>query len=222
MLHFYQPANLNLRSNRSAMHIVVKASAQQKEEFLLKGVPDSVRVSFVHTEIIQNADVYFDLMFEDDGIAFAEIKDKPVFVNAVIICSDELPINYIRLNAWNGFFKRDSIEIVAADSQILNDGIAVLQTLNWKYQMVPDVPGMIAARVIAMIINEAYFGLGDEISTKAEIDIAMKLGTNYPYGPFEWSEKIGLQKIYTLLKKLSKTDSRYAVAPALEKEIHIH
>jgi 3-hydroxybutyryl-CoA dehydrogenase len=34
----------------------------------------------------------------------------------------------------------------------------------------------------------------DEISTKAEIDIAMKLGTNYPYGPFEWSEKSGWKK----------------------------
>ena len=85
--------------------------------------------------------------------------------------------------------------------------------------MVPDVPGMISTRVIAMIINEAYFGLGDGISSKKDIDIAMKLGTNYPYGPFEWGEKIGLKKIYALLKKLSEKDDRYTVAPALEKEI---
>jgi len=80
---------------------------------------------------------------------------------------------------------------------------------------------MISARVIAMIINEAYFGLGDEITSKTETDIAMKLGTNYPYGPFEWSEKIGLQKIYALLKKLNKSDSRYAIAPAMEKDLII-
>jgi 3-hydroxybutyryl-CoA dehydrogenase len=78
---------------------------------------------------------------------------------------------------------------------------------------------MIAARVIAMIINEAYWGLGEGISTKAEIDIAMKSGTNYPYGPFEWSEKIGLSKIGALLKKLSEEDRRYALAPALEEAI---
>ncbi|MCW3087600.1 MAG: hypothetical protein JWQ78_986, partial [Sediminibacterium sp.] len=79
--------------------------------------------------------------------------------------------------------------------------------------------GMIAARVIAMIINEAYFGLGDGISTRGDIDTAMKLGTNYPYGPFEWSEKIGLKKIYALLKKLNETSIRYVIAPALENEV---
>ena len=77
---------------------------------------------------------------------------------------------------------------------------------------------MIAARVIAMVVNEAYFALGDGVSTKSSIDTAMKLGTNYPYGPFEWSEKIGLKKIYALLNKLNETDSRYIPAPNLQKE----
>ncbi len=57
------------------------------------------------------------------------------------------------------------------------------------------------------------------ITTKTEIDLAMKLGTNYPYGPFEWAEKIGLKNIYLLLKKLSENDNRYAVAPAMELEL---
>jgi 3-hydroxybutyryl-CoA dehydrogenase len=47
----------------------------------------------------------------------------------------------------------------------------------------------------------------------------MKLGTNYPFGPFEWSKKIGLNKIYFLLNKLATEDSRYAVAQLLEKEV---
>ncbi len=208
------------------MQIVVKANATQKEEFLSKGVPEDVLVNFlVDEEIIADADAYFDLCFEEDGAAFGHITNKPVFVNAVIMTSKELPENYIRINAWNGFLKRDLVELVATDlpvgrqgAQILADGITVLHELNWKYQLVPDVPGMIAARVIAMIVNEAYYGLGDEISSKKDIDIAMKLGTNYPFGPFEWSEKIGLKKIYALLKKLSEKDNRYTVAPALEKE----
>jgi 3-hydroxybutyryl-CoA dehydrogenase len=202
------------------MHIVVKATDQQKEEFLQKGVPAEVRVSFFNgEEMIAGADAYFDLCFEEEGLAFGEIKDKPVFVNSVITTSNELSFNCIRINGWNGFLKRDLTELVATDAQIFTDGMLVLDTLNWKYQLVPDVPGMISARVIAMIVNEAYFGLGDGISSKTDIDIAMKLGTNYPFGPFEWSEKIGLHKIYTLLKKLAENDTRYEVAPALEKEI---
>ena len=205
------------------MHIVVKATDLQKEEFLLKGVPADVRVSFLNVgEMITDADAYFDLCFEEKGLAFGEIKDKPVFVNSVITTSNELPFNCIRINGWNGFLKRDLTELVATDAQIFTEGMLVLDTLNRKYQLVPDVPGMISARVIAMIVNEAYFGLGDGISSKNDIDIAMKLGTNYPYGPFEWSEKIGVHKICALLKKLAEKDARYAVAPALEKEIKTH
>lgn len=68
-----------------------------------------------------------------------------------------------------------------------------------------------------MIVNEAFFALGEGVSTKSEIDVAMKLGTNYPYGTFEWCERIGLEKVHNLLEKLAKTDSRYSVAPAMKK-----
>lgn len=77
----------------------------------------------------------------------------------------------------------------------------------------------ISIRIISMIVNEAYFALGDGISTKAEIDIAMKLGTNYPYGPFEWATIIGLKKIYALLQNLGRDDARYAIAPLLKYEV---
>ena len=71
-----------------------------------------------------------------------------------------------------------------------------MQALGRQYQLVPDVPGMIAARTVSMIINEAYYTLEEEISSAEEIDIAMKLGTNYPYGPFEWARQIGIEKYY--------------------------
>jgi 3-hydroxybutyryl-CoA dehydrogenase len=83
---------------------------------------------------------------------------------------------------------------------------------------VPDVKGFISARVVSMIINEAYFALEEKVSTKREIDTAMKLGTNYPYGPFEWGDLIGVKNIYELLNELSKTDSRYTPAALLKKE----
>ena len=70
-------------------------------------------------------------------------------------------------------------------------------------------PGFISARIIAMIINEAYYALDEKVSSKTDIDIAMKLGTNYPYGPFEWCNIIGVQQVYQLLAKLSLTDERF-------------
>ena len=78
-----------------------------------------------------------------------------------------------------------------------------------KVEWVEDVPGMVSARVLAMIINEASMAEQEAVSDVSSIDIAMKLGTNYPYGPFEWGARIGMHKIETLLQKLSLTDVRY-------------
>jgi 3-hydroxybutyryl-CoA dehydrogenase len=87
--------------------------------------------------------------------------------------------------------------------------------LQWKYVLAPDIPGMVTARVLAAIINEAYYTLGAQVSTREEIDIAMKLGTSYPYGPFEWGDRIGLKHVHELLTELSSVDKRYMPAAML-------
>ena len=69
-----------------------------------------------------------------------------------------------------------------------------------------------------MIINEAWFAFEEGVSSKEEIDIAMKLGTNYPLGPFEWGALIGEKNIYALLKKLSAGNKRYLPAPLLHQK----
>lgn len=200
------------------MQLVVKASIQQQQAFLSKNLPSDVQVYWYGTDSIpEKADAWFDLCFEEDGHAFPAISNSPVFVNAVLTTTDKLPSNYIRINAWNSFFERSSIEVAAGNNE--TEANTILTALGWAYTHVPDVPGLIAARVIAMIINEAYFALGDEVSSKTDIDTAMKLGTNYPYGPFEWCDIIGIQRVYELLSLLEKEDDRYTPAPALIAEV---
>ncbi len=48
----------------------------------------------------------------------------------------------------------------------------------------------------------------------------MKLGTNYPFGPIEWSEKIGVELIYNILKSMSDEygDDRYRITPLLKEK----
>lgn len=206
------------------MQVVVIATVETQKEFQEKGVPEGIEVHF-ETALANaktDADVYFYLLPEETlemDLAALEVLKKPVYVNGVITTLDKLPGTFIRINAWPGFLERSLIE-VAADE----DGAALTKSifhkLDWNFQLVPDVPGMISARVVSMIVNEAYFALEDEVSTKEEIDIAMKLGTNYPFGPFEWSRKIGLGNIHSLLSHLSKTDPRYTPCSLLVEELN--
>lgn len=199
------------------MQIVVKASALQQKVFLSKPLPANSRVYWYGSDILpEKADIYFDLCYEEDGAAFTAMTDTLVFANAVLSVADTLPNNYVRINAWNGFLERSVTEIVAGKHPVAIT--TAMEKLGWLHTFVPDVPGMISARIIAMIINEAFFAWGDEVSSKADIDTAMKLGTNYPYGPFEWCEKIGIGNIHQLLSILSKEDECYTPAPALVDE----
>ena len=144
-------------------------------------------------------------------------SNKPVIINSVIetLQENNLPANFSRINGWPGFLKRQTWEVASGDASKAN---VIFEQLGWNVVFVKDEPGLVSARVISMIVNEAFFALAEGISTIEEIDVAMKLGTNYPYGPFEWLEKIGVANIYQLLHKLSETDKRYSVAPLLEEK----
>ena len=146
-----------------------------------------------------------------------KLLPSPVIVNSVIITLKELPAGFTRINGWNGFLGRNLIE--ASGNNETREVVAeIFSHINRKVEWIPDETGFISPRVISMIINEAYYALEEKVSTKDEIDTAMKLGTNYPYGPFEWSEKIGLKNIHELLEALAKTGSRYQPAPLLKAE----
>jgi len=209
------------------MKLIVVAKVEQQEEILLKNTNGDVEMIFADTcaelEGNENCDAVFYLN-EDEITDINKFPGKPVYINSVIetLAEKNFPDNFSRINGWKGFLKRPTWEIATANRNIPNK---VFEQLGWNVVYVKDEPGLVAARVISMIVNEAFFALGEGISTMAQIDLAMKMGTNYPYGPFEWGEKIGLHNIYNLLQKLSAMDKRYSVAPLLEKkysELPVH
>ncbi|MFZ1528888.1 MAG: 3-hydroxyacyl-CoA dehydrogenase family protein [Ferruginibacter sp.] len=162
----------------------------------------------------EDAAAYFLL---DESAENIPAVAKPVFINAITKTLHEINAGQqsIRINGWNGFLQKQKWEVAG---NISDEAKEVLNALNKEIIPCTDEPGFISPRVIALIINEAYYALQEGVSTKKEIDTAMKLGTNYPFGPFEWSEIIGLRNIYALLEKLSQTDKRYLPASLLQKE----
>lgn len=165
----------------------------------------------------KNASAHFNLQDDSADIDYSYLN-APVFINSIskTLSAIKAKEHVVRINAWQGFLEKEIWEIAGSISP---EAVNIIKTLNKKYITVDDEPGFVSARIIAMIINEAYFTKGENVSTEAEIDIAMRLGTNYPYGPFEWSKIIGIANIYDLLKKLSETDERYLPAPEMENEI---
>ena len=103
------------------------------------------------------------------------------------------------------------------DEVALKEICAQLET---EFLMVEDRIGLVTPRVVCMIINEAYYTVLEGTATREDVDLAMKLGSNYPFGPFEWSNRIGVKHVYELLEAVYEDtrDERYKICPLLKKE----
>src|SRR5215211_2791075 len=76
----------------------------------------------------------------------------------------------------------------------------------------------ISLRITSCIVNEAFLALSEGVATAEDIDRAMKLGANYPKGPFEWGEEIGARSIVETLDSLRAAHGdAYLAAPALRE-----
>lgn len=82
-----------------------------------------------------------------------------------------------------------------------------------------DVPGLAVARTVAMLVNEGADAVWQGVCDEQGADVAMKLGTNYPAGPFEWLQELGADYVAGLLDNLfhAYRSERYRVSPLIRK-----
>lgn len=88
---------------------------------------------------------------------------------------------------------------------------------------VTDSPCFVTSRLIQTLINEAIFTLHQGVSTKDEIDTALKLGMNHPMGPLELADFIGLDVVLSMQQTLYDgfQDPKYRPCPLLMSLVEV-
>lgn len=94
-----------------------------------------------------------------------------------------------------------------------------LQKAGLAVTPMADIAGMTVMRTVAMLANEAADVVAQGIATPADIDTAMRLGTNYPIGPLAWADQLGPAFVVDVLENLRAHygEERYRVSPALNR-----
>lgn len=213
------------------MNILITGGEQRINE-LKEKLPKEANIAIAGDikgiELIKH-DFIFDLNFDDDAgnlQYYASLKDRPVIVGAVkkqlvSVASrfrEKINCRLIGMNTLPTFIHRSKVECSLLNQEGKKTVEIIGQKLGWEILVVQDRVGMVTPRVVFMIINEACYTLQEGTAKIQDIDLGMKLGTNYPYGPFEWADKIGIKDVYETLSAIYEDtgDERYKICPLLK------
>lgn len=175
-------------------------------------------------------DIVFDLNFDEEADAVLNYlyNESQVVIGCTVKRSLsemvgtalDMDCKFYGMNALPSFIDRPKLEMTMLDPSDLMVLEATMKTLGLDYELVQDQVGMVTPRVVCMIINEAAFVLGEGTASVQDVDLGMKLGTNYPKGPFEWCDAIGVHNVVGVIEALQNAtgDSRYKLAPRLRRQ----
>jgi 3-hydroxybutyryl-CoA dehydrogenase len=89
--------------------------------------------------------------------------------------------------------------------------------------VIRDSAGFVAQRVVAHVINIGCDIVQQRICSPADLDLAVRLGLGYPYGPLEWGDVIGAPRVLEILERLLAFygDPRYRPSPWLKRRARL-
>ncbi|WOV86909.1 3-hydroxyacyl-CoA dehydrogenase [Sporosarcina oncorhynchi] len=133
------------------------------------------------------------------------------------------PGKTIAMHFFNPVHKMPLVEIVKG-LETSDETVEVIKQvavrMGKETVVINEFPGFVTSRISALVGNEAFFMLQEGLGTPEEIDKAIKLGLNYPMGPFELGDLVGLDTRLNNLNYLhEKLGEKYRPAPLLEQYV---
>jgi 3-hydroxybutyryl-CoA dehydrogenase len=133
------------------------------------------------------------------------------------------PDKVIAMHFFNPVHKMALVEIVRGletsdeTAEVIEQ---VARLMGKETVVINEFPGFVTSRISALVGNEAFYMLQEGLGSPEEIDKAIKLGLNYPMGPFELGDLVGLDTRLNNLRYLhEKLGEKYRPAPLLEQYV---
>jgi 3-hydroxybutyryl-CoA dehydrogenase len=155
-------------------------------------------------------------------------KSTPIVSSSVTVSATEqasqirFPERLIGLGALPTLLRGSLVEIaptIHTHHAVIDRTQQLFKQIGKDVSIVQDRVGMVLPRILCMLINEALFAVTERVASASDIDAAMKLGANYPFGPIEWGDTIGFEHVCGVLEALHSDlgEDRYRVAPLLRQ-----
>ena len=118
------------------------------------------------------------------------------------------------------------VEIVRSlltSDETLNTSLDFVKSLGKETVVVKDSPGFVTNRIVTLVFNEAAKLLEENLASIEDIDKIEKLSHNWPMGPFELADLVGIDVVVDLLEGIYRETGweRYKPAPLLKRMVEI-
>jgi 3-hydroxybutyryl-CoA dehydrogenase len=138
-----------------------------------------------------------------------------------LACELRIP-NVVLLDLAFDYGKARTLAVARADQctdSAYHSMVGLLQAGGFNVIRLRDLPALAVMRMVTMIINEAADAVHYGVSSRHDIDLAMRKGANYPCGPFAWSAKLGTRTLRQVLKNLAASygEDRYRISPLVDQ-----
>jgi 3-hydroxybutyryl-CoA dehydrogenase len=183
--------------------------AVQSADLIIEAVPEKIDIKKKVFEMMEQ--------YAQDHCIFA--SNTSTMSPTEIGSFTKRPQRVIAMHFFNPVHKMPLVEIIKGmetDEGTANLIKNVAEQMGKETVVVNEFPGFVTSRISALVGNEAFYMLQEGIGTPEDIDKAIKLGLNYPMGPFELVDLVGLDTRLNNLKHLHEVlGEKYRPAPLL-------
>lgn len=222
----------DIRTNLNKAVEIGKSTAEQAELAM-----SHITTSLDLAECVRDADLVIEAVLEqmDVKISMFQALDQHCKETAILAtntstmspteigAATKRPDRVIAMHFFNPPYKMKLIEIVrgleTSDETYETIRLAA-QQMGKETVEVNEFPGFVTSRMNCLIGNEAMIMLQEGVASAKDIDKAIKIGLNFPMGPLEMADLVGLDSRLRNMEYLyHKLGEKYRPAPILEKYV---
>ena len=181
---------------------------------------DALKLLLVDRGIPFNEQVGDEFSISADNFTLCQTDGRMATVRAAQDDTDNLVLFDLMLD----YQTSPRIALSAADGTenlAIEAAAGLFQALGKKVNVIDDVAGLCLMRTVCMLANEAADAVNQQVCNVSAVDVAMVGGLNYPRGPLDWADEIGLDRVVQVLDHLVENygEDRYRSSPLLIRKL---